>query len=260
MVLTVRRESAIADTTPRRSPPTSVMSEAAIATSAPVPMAIPTSARASAAASLRPSPTMPTTCPPSCNLATCSAFSRGNTSAITWSMPTWSATARAVAPLSPVSIQTSRPSAFSCATASADSSLTGSATTTTPAGTPSTAASIGVRPADAASTAKGFRISASMPSAARKAALPTSTRWPATPASLTAPAGCCTAGSPSRSLARSTTTSFGSPASVRGNAIRFKASQNAGEALDSVRALPSAPCAPGRACSIDQHFRKSHGQ
>ena len=63
MVVTVRRDSAIAETMPRRSPPTRVMSEAAIATSAPVPMAMPTSAAASAAASLMPSPAMATTCP-----------------------------------------------------------------------------------------------------------------------------------------------------------------------------------------------------
>ena len=41
MVVTVRRDSAIAETMPRRSPPTRVMSEAAIATSVPVPMAMP---------------------------------------------------------------------------------------------------------------------------------------------------------------------------------------------------------------------------
>ena len=47
---------------------------------------------------------------------------------MTWSMPTWPATACAVAALSPVTIQTSRPRAFSWATASAASGLTVSAT------------------------------------------------------------------------------------------------------------------------------------
>ena len=48
MVVTVRRDRAMADTMPRRSPPTRVMSEAAIATSAPVPIAMPRSAWARA--------------------------------------------------------------------------------------------------------------------------------------------------------------------------------------------------------------------
>src|SRR5579883_1576746 len=55
MTLTVRRARAMAVTSVRRSPPTSVMSEAAMATSVPVPMAIPRSAWARAGASLMPS-------------------------------------------------------------------------------------------------------------------------------------------------------------------------------------------------------------
>ena len=62
-MVTVRRDRAIAETMPRRSPPTRVMSEAAIATSAPVPMATPTSAAERAAASLMPSPAIATTWP-----------------------------------------------------------------------------------------------------------------------------------------------------------------------------------------------------
>ena len=65
-------------------------------------------------------------------------------------MATSAATARAVAALSPVSIHTSRPSAFSWATALAESGLTGSATTIRPAASASTAANIGVWPAAAA--------------------------------------------------------------------------------------------------------------
>src|SRR5436190_2217663 len=49
--------------TPRGSPPTSVTPAASMATSAPLPIAIPTSARASAGASLIPSPTIATTWP-----------------------------------------------------------------------------------------------------------------------------------------------------------------------------------------------------
>ncbi len=44
MVVTVRRDREMAETMPRRSPPTRVMSEAAMATSVPVPMATPRSA------------------------------------------------------------------------------------------------------------------------------------------------------------------------------------------------------------------------
>ena len=60
MTRIVARDSAIADATSRGSPPTSVTSDASIATSAPVPMATPRSARASAGASLMPSPTIAT--------------------------------------------------------------------------------------------------------------------------------------------------------------------------------------------------------
>jgi hypothetical protein len=66
-------------------------------------------------------------------------------------------------------------------------------------------------------------------------------------------------------LARSTTTSFGSPAQTTGiGARKCNSVQGFTERRGSVRFRESAPirspCAPGRACSIDQHFRKSHGQ
>ena len=60
MIWMVRRLSAMAVTTPCRSPDMSVMSAASMATSVPVPMAMPTSACASAGASLMPSPTIAT--------------------------------------------------------------------------------------------------------------------------------------------------------------------------------------------------------
>ncbi len=63
MVRMVARESLMARATPASSPPTRVISLASMATSVPVPMAIPTSALARAGASLMPSPTMATTCP-----------------------------------------------------------------------------------------------------------------------------------------------------------------------------------------------------
>ena len=64
-----------------------------MATSVPVPMAMPRSACASAAASFTPSPTMATTWPSACSVRTASTLSAGSTSAITVSMPTWAATA-----------------------------------------------------------------------------------------------------------------------------------------------------------------------
>ena len=56
-------DSARALTMPVRSPLSSVMPALSIATSAPVPMAMPTCAAASAGASLTPSPAMATTRP-----------------------------------------------------------------------------------------------------------------------------------------------------------------------------------------------------
>ena len=85
------------------------MSEASIATSVPVPIAMPRSAWASAGASLTPSPTIATTRPSACRRSTTPAFSAGSTSAMTSSTPIRAATARAVAALSPVSRIVRRP-------------------------------------------------------------------------------------------------------------------------------------------------------
>ena len=94
---------------------------------------------------------------------------------MTWSMPTWSATASAVAVLSPVTIHTCRPRAFSWATASAASGLTVSATVTRPARAPSTATYIGVPPAAAARAASPASGAVSTPRLAMCAWLPTAT-------------------------------------------------------------------------------------
>ena len=102
-------------------------------------------------------------------------------------MATSAATACAVAALSPVSIHTSRPSAFSWATAPAESGLTGSATTIRPTASASTAANIGVWPAAAAWLACGVSAVTSMPASVRSAALPTRTRRPSTVASMPRP-------------------------------------------------------------------------
>jgi hypothetical protein len=59
---------------PRRSPRTRVTPALCMATSVPVPMAIPTWAWASAGASLTPSPAIATMCPSACSRRTTSAF------------------------------------------------------------------------------------------------------------------------------------------------------------------------------------------
>ena len=117
-----------------------VMSEAAIATSVPVPMAIPRSAWARAGASLMPSPTIATVLPCAWSAATLVRLllRQHLGQDVLGSMPAWRAIASAVARLSPVSIQTSRPSAVSSATASRDSGLSVSATAISPAARPST--------------------------------------------------------------------------------------------------------------------------
>ena len=75
-----------------------------IATSVPDPIAMPTSAAASAGASLTPSPAIATTRPSAFSFATTALFWSGRTSASTSAMPSLRATASAVARLSPVSM------------------------------------------------------------------------------------------------------------------------------------------------------------
>src|SRR5229473_2902170 len=124
----VARLISIAVTTPVRLPLMRVISLASMATSVPVPIAKPTSACASAGASLTPSPTIPTDLPSSCNFCTSCALSFGSTSASTRSIPTWRAIARPVRSLSPVSITTSIPRFFSAAIAASEAGFTVSAT------------------------------------------------------------------------------------------------------------------------------------
>ena len=69
--------------TPASDPEIKVMSAASIATSVPVPMASPTSAAASAGASLIPSPTIPTVRPSACRRRISPALCSGSTSAST---------------------------------------------------------------------------------------------------------------------------------------------------------------------------------
>lgn len=128
-------------------------SAASIATSVPVPMAMPTSAMASAGESLMPSPTMATLLPACCSCSTLATLCEGSTSANTFLIPTWrrgreqsekhtqttgrvslflglhtwAAMARAVLLLSPVISTTSRPMLVRVCTASSASGFTVSA-------------------------------------------------------------------------------------------------------------------------------------
>jgi len=102
----------------RRSPFTSVTPALSIAMSVPVPMAMPTSAFASAGASLMPSPAIATTWRSHCASSTTRTLSAGKTSAITCSIPSFLATASAVRRLSPVTITTRRPASRSARSAS----------------------------------------------------------------------------------------------------------------------------------------------
>src|SRR6266498_455539 len=122
--------------TPSRSPPSRVRSLASMATSVPLPMAIPRSAWTSAGASLTPSPTIATVLPWACRRAISPTLSAGMTSASARSMPTLAAIAAAVVWLSPVSMATSRPMACSRATCSAAPGLSVSATASTPRTSP----------------------------------------------------------------------------------------------------------------------------
>ena len=114
-------------------------SAASMAASAPLPMAAPTSAPASTGASLIPSPTniaLPF-CSRICLRA--ASLSSGSSLAYTVSMPVFSATALALASVSPVSITVVRPACLIRPMASAASRLMVSAMTSVPAKVPSTA-------------------------------------------------------------------------------------------------------------------------
>ena len=127
----------------------STISADSIATSVPAPIAIPTSALASAGASLIPSPTIATLCPCSCSCRTFSSLSCGSTSAITVLMPTCFLIASAVLALSPVSIMTSIPISCSLAIASLLVGFTTSAAAITPRNFPPCAKYNGVLPSSA---------------------------------------------------------------------------------------------------------------
>ena len=151
-----------------------------MATSAPVPMAMPTSALASAGASLMPSPAIATTAPLRCRSSIKSSFSSGRRPARTSSMPSCAATALAVVALSPVAMTILSPSAWSRAIASALPVLIGSATATKPASLPSAPSIITVSPLRRRFSAASANGAASMPAPCISRALPSSTARPST--------------------------------------------------------------------------------
>ena len=175
MLRIVARLSVRARAMPARSPFTRVTPALCIATSVPVPMAMPTSAAASAGASLTPSPAMATTRPCPRRRCTTAPFCSGRTSASTSVMPSLAATACAVVRLSPVSMTMRMPSARRLASAAGVVALIGSATAMIPAGRPSTATNIAVAPSRRSASARASRSALGTPRSSNRPALPTAT-------------------------------------------------------------------------------------
>ena len=176
----VRRERRRARTMPRRSPFTRVTGALSIATSVPVPMAIPTCAWASAGASLIPSPAIATKRPSRWRPFTTSAFWSGSTSATTSSRRSLRATASAVVRLSPVSMTTRIPSACSARMASGVLSLIGSATPSSPTGMPLAATNTMVWPSPRRASARSASGPSATPRSFMSARFPSATARPST--------------------------------------------------------------------------------
>ncbi|CVB88142.1 Uncharacterised protein [Serratia marcescens] len=104
MLRSVAFDSSTASATPCRLWRIRVMAAVSMAMSLPPPIAMPTSACASAGASLMPSPTIATRWPCACSCLIAAALPSGSTPAITRSIPASLAMALAVTGLSPVSI------------------------------------------------------------------------------------------------------------------------------------------------------------
>ena len=166
MLRSVARDSWMEAGTSSRSLFMSTMSALSMATSVPAPMAMPTSARASAGASLMPSPTMATR-PCSDRRRISRSLPSGSTPAMTSSAPTSRWMAAAVRSLSPVSITVRMPMAESVARAAALEGFTVSATAITPRSSPSCAKKSGVLPMSACRCAS----SANAPTATLRASI-----------------------------------------------------------------------------------------
>ena len=186
----VARESSTARATSAGSERMSTTSADPIATSVPAPMAMPMSARASAGASLMPSPTIATLCPACCSSRTLSSFWSGSTPATTSSTPTLRATASAVRRWSPVSSRVRTPMARRRSTAAALVGLTGSATAISPSTLPEQAKKSGVFPSAASASARSDSPPSSTPRSAIRHALPASASSPPSVARSPPPTTC----------------------------------------------------------------------
>ena len=189
MLRSVARESWMETGTSKRSLRMSTMSALSMATSVPAPMAMPTSARASAGASLMPSPTMATRPSPARRRISRSLPS-GSTPAMTSSAPTSRWMAAAVRSLSPVSITVRMPMSFSTARAAALEGFTVSATATMPRSSPSWEKNNGVLPSSASCLAASGNAPVSMPRASIMRRLPASEGWSSTSAATPSPGIC----------------------------------------------------------------------
>ncbi len=132
MLRIVARDSATRLATSATRPWRIAASAVSSATSVPPPIAIPTSAAASAGASLMPSPTWATICPSARSASTMRCLSAGRSSAQT-AMPSAPPMAAAVQALSPVSITVAMPASRSARRPAAASGRGSSRTAMRPA-------------------------------------------------------------------------------------------------------------------------------
>ena len=180
MLRTVANDKSRALTIARKSPFTSVRCALLIATSVPVPIAMPTWALARAGASLMPSPAMATTLPSFCRRSTSASLPCGVTSPNTSSMPSWRATERAVLRPSPVAMMTVSPARLNAASAAGVVALIGSETAIRPINWRSAARNITLAPPRRSASACAFSTIKATPSSAISAVLPSARRCPAT--------------------------------------------------------------------------------
>ena len=171
MLRSVARLSRMAAGTSLRRLLTSTTSAASMATSVPAPMAMPTSARVSAGASLMPSPTM-ATLPRALRRRISRSLPSGSTPAITSSTPACAPMALAVRALSPVSMTTRMPMFCSARMACGLSGLSTSATAMTPSSLPPRAKKSGVLPSCASCFACAETVLGSAVTVRMKSALP----------------------------------------------------------------------------------------
>ncbi|OIQ71294.1 hypothetical protein GALL_470890 [mine drainage metagenome] len=143
---------------------------------------------------------MPTRFPCACNSLIFAALSPGSTSASTMSMPISRAMRSAVARLSPVSMATCTPLAWSAVTAGAEVGRTASATATRPISRPARATCTTVRPCPCSRCEAASRPFMSTLSSAINLSLPSSTVSP--PSSARAPMPSTLVNAPAGSSAR----------------------------------------------------------